>query len=123
MVASNVSARTGRPPVRACSFRLVASVSAGLSDTAASSGIINADAFRMPILTDMTDRIVDLMWRYSVLTLILAAAVSAMALAYRGVFGLISGAWNATLGYVALAIVAAATVKWLCDHRDDLVEG
>ncbi len=69
------------------------------------------------------DRLVMSGWRSIVLLMIFLLAVAGIGLAYRGVFGLIAGAWPSSLANAMLAVLAGVFVKWLCDHRNDLVEG
>jgi membrane protein implicated in regulation of membrane protease activity len=71
----------------------------------------------------MTDRFLSTAWRGCVLIMIALLALAAAAIAYGGVFGLISGLWAQTIVSAVVAIIAAVAVKWLCDHRDELVRG
>ena len=62
-------------------------------------------------------------WRLGIITMLTATILVAVIVAYLSVFSLIGGAWQSTLGYAGIAMLACLGALWLARHRDELVEG
>ena len=61
-------------------------------------------------------------WRCCVLLMILTCALLGLALSYRAIAEMLAGAWNDSATFLAVSLFAGVGVKWLCDHRTELVE-
>jgi len=70
----------------------------------------------------MTDRMIQTMWRISVLGTIFLASLLAAASAYLGMYALITGDPLQAVPRAAVAVFLAGAILWLSVHRDELVE-
>jgi hypothetical protein len=69
----------------------------------------------------MTDRIVELAWRTSILGLIGLTGIASLILSYRALLELISMNWNAAAFPSILGLVLGVASYLLCRTRNDLI--
>ena len=69
----------------------------------------------------MTDRIVELAWRTSILGLIGLTGIAAMILSYRALLELIATHWQAAVLPGVLGIGLGCATYLLCRNRNDLI--
>ena len=72
--------------------------------------------------TPRRDRALRNAWRVCVLAMIFVAGLLCLSLSYRAVFELIGGAWHGSATLAGVSLLAGVGAKWLCEHRDELVE-
>jgi hypothetical protein len=70
----------------------------------------------------MRDLLLRAGWRWAVLAMILAASLLCLSLSYQAFFGLLDGRWPASATLAGTSVLSALGVKWLCQHRFELVE-
>lgn len=54
--------------------------------------------------------------------MISALAIAGLSMVYRALFAAVGGAWPSAAGMIIASLGVAASLKWLCDNRDELVE-
>jgi len=69
----------------------------------------------------MTEKLVNLAWRMTLVGLIGAGGVAGAALLYQGILNALSRNWIACIGPLTCGIVAGFGVFLLCRHRNDLL--
>ncbi len=57
-----------------------------------------------------------------ILSMISALAIAGLSMVYRALFAAVGGAWPSAAGMIIASLGVAASLKWLCDNRDELVE-
>jgi hypothetical protein len=61
-------------------------------------------------------------WRIVILSMIFALVMVGLSMIYTALFAAIGGAWQSAAGMVVMTCLAAVSLKWLCDNRNELVE-
>ena len=69
----------------------------------------------------MTDRIVELAWRTSILGLIALTGIASLILSYRALLELIATNWNAATLPSILGVALGVAAYLLCRNRNDLI--
>lgn len=70
----------------------------------------------------MRDALIHVGWHSTVLAMICFTTLLGLATMAQSLFALLAGAWSNSATLLLVALVAAGCVKWLCDHRDELIE-